>query len=58
MATVQLLWIIAGIIVVVVVLAALMNVGRRRGAKRVHKMRQSVEGNAAAQHPEDDRRDP
>ena len=58
MATVQLLWIIAGIIVVLVVLAALMNWGRRRGAKRVHEKRHAVDGDATAQDPGQDRRDP
>ena len=58
MATVQLLWIIAGIIVVLVVLAALMNWGRRRGAKRIQQKRRAVHGDAAAQEPEEGRRDP
>lgn len=58
MGTVQLLWIIAGIIVVLVILAALMNWGRRRGAKRVHQKRQAVEADAAAQDPDQDRLDP
>jgi uncharacterized iron-regulated membrane protein len=58
MATVQLIWILAGIIVILVVLSALMNWGRRRGAKRVHEIRQAAEGDAAAEDPKEDRRDP
>ena len=58
METVQLILIIAGIIVVLAVLFALMSFGRRRGAKRVHDERQAADGDATVQDPDEDHRDP
>ena len=58
METVQLILIIAGIIVVLAVLFALMSLGRRRGTKRVHDERKAADGDATAQDPDEDHRDP
>lgn len=55
MEPVQLILIIAGIVVVLAVLSALMSFGRRRGDKRVRDERQSADG---AQDPNEDRREP
>jgi FtsZ-interacting cell division protein ZipA len=63
MELVQLILIIAGIVVVLAVLSALMSFGRRRGEKRVHDKRvhdkrRATDGDATAQDPNEDRRDP
>ncbi|MGY3319879.1 hypothetical protein [Arthrobacter sp. TE12232] len=58
MELVQLILIIAGIVVVLAVLSALMSFGRRRGEKRVHDKRPATDGDATAQDPNEDRRDP
>lgn len=58
MTTIQLIWIIAGIIAVLVVLSALMSFGRRRGAKRVHEIRRAADDDAAARDPKKDHGDP
>ncbi|MGZ4662705.1 MAG: hypothetical protein ACXVYB_15645 [Arthrobacter sp.] len=58
MQLVQLVLIIAGIVVVLAVLSALMSFGRRRGEKRVHDKRQATDGDATDQDPNEDRRDP
>ena len=55
---VQLILIIAGILVVLGVLSALMSFGRRRGEKRVHDRRRATDGDAGAQGPNENRRDP
>lgn len=55
---VQLILIIAGIIVVLVIMSALMAFGRRKGAKRVHDIRQAADRDATAQDPEGHHRDP
>ena len=57
MEPVQLILIIAGILVVLGVLSALMSFGRRRGEKRVHDTT-GADGDATAQDPDEDRRDP
>ena len=57
MTTVQLILIIAGVIVVLVALAALMSYGRHRGEKRVRNQR-AAGGDATAQDPGEDHRDP
>lgn len=58
MEPVQLILIIAGILVVLGVLSALMSFGRRRGEKRVHDRQRPTDGDAGAQDPNEDRRDP
>lgn len=58
MEPVQLILIIAGIVVVLGVLSALMSYGRRRGEKRVRNGRHAADGDATAQDPKEDRREP
>lgn len=58
MEPVQLILIIAGIVVVLAVLSALVSFGRRRGEKRVRDERRAGNGDATAQDPNEDRRDP
>ena len=58
MEPVQVILIIAGIFAVLVVLSALMSLGRRRGEKRLHDNRQAADGDATAQNPDEDPRHP
>ena len=57
MTTVQLILIIAGVIIVLAVLFALMSYARRRGEKRVRDQG-AAGGDATAQNPDEDPRHP